>query len=197
MTTLEKLEELVYHGFGRSHQNLVMPDPMVRRSGQEADLMVKKGKEAEENPGEPLASLIKKLGLFTEFMVLPSVMDLFCQRSIELSDVASRMKAWRRGDAMEVDVVAAGPEIVIAIEAQSRMDLSGVEDFLERLPHFFEFFPRYSGLKLYGAVAGMSVDSNVPRFAYNQGLFVLAPCGENLQILNDKEFVPREFGKSD
>ena len=157
--------------------------------------MIKERKIAEEELRQQLAGLTKSLGLFAESMVLPSVTGLFGQRGLELLDVAARLRARRDGGTMEVDVLGAGPEVVIAIETKMRLRVEYVKDFIERLPHFFEFFPRYSGLKLYGAVAGMSVDSNVPRFAYNQGLFLLAPCGENMQILNDEEFVPREFGK--
>jgi hypothetical protein len=71
--------------------------------------------------------------------------------------------------------------------------LSDVKNFLKTLPDFFKFFPHFRRRKLYGAVAGMSVDENVARYAYKHGLFVLAPAGENMQILNDKKFVPRAF----
>ena len=53
------------------------------------------------------------------------------------------------------------------------------------------------GRKLCGAVAGMSVDESVARYAYKQGLFVLAPSGENMQLVNDEEFMPRTFGGPD
>jgi hypothetical protein len=46
---------------------------------------------------------------------------------------------------------------------------------------------------LYGGVAAMTVDQEVERFAYKQGLFVLTQTGDNVRIMNDKAFRPRSF----
>jgi len=184
-TTLEKLEELIYHGFKETAE---LQKETARRF-QETDQLFKDLKKQ-------MSGLTKSLGLFAESTVHPSVTELFRQRGLHLSDIASRLRAQRNGSMMEIDVLGAGPEVVVAIEVKLRLEVSDVKDFLKQLLHFFEFFPRYRGLKLYGAVAGMSIDKDVPRFAYNQGLFVLAPSGENMQILNDARFVPRAFSEA-
>ena len=41
-----------------------------------------------------------------------------------------------------------------------------------------------------GAVAGMVVPDDAARFAYRQGLFVLAQSGESVTIRNDANFQP-------
>jgi hypothetical protein len=46
---------------------------------------------------------------------------------------------------------------------------------------------------LLGAVAAMVIPSDVARYAYRQGLFVIAQSGEDLAILNDDKFKPRAW----
>ncbi|WP_242018203.1 hypothetical protein [Synechocystis sp. FACHB-383] len=50
--------------------------------------------------------------------------------------------------------------------------------------------PRYRDVKALGAVAAMVLSQEVVNHAYGKGLFVLAPSGETLVILNDANFQP-------
>jgi len=43
----------------------------------------------------------------------------------------------------------------------------------------------------YGAVAGIEIDEGVDRYAYKQGLFVIKPSGETVEIINDSGFEPK------
>jgi hypothetical protein len=61
------------------------------------------------------------------------------------------------------------------------------------LPSFFEYFEEFRGRTLFGAVAGMSIDQDVDRFAYRNGLFVFAQSGENVRLLNDEKFLPKAY----
>jgi len=135
MTTLEKIEELIY----RSAQEAAQRSREIDRRFQENERLLKeRAREFElerKEMREQLYGLTKTLGLFAESMVYPST-----------------------------------------------------------IPIFFEYFPRFSGLKLYGAVAGLSVEDSVARYAYKNGLFVLVPAGQLVQIWNDANFIPRTFG---
>ena len=44
-----------------------------------------------------------------------------------------------------------------------------------------------------GAVAAMVVPQDVARYAYRQGLFVMAESGDGVVILNNSNFVPRSW----
>lgn len=138
--------------------------------------------------------MIKMLVMFAESMVHPSTIPIFAERGLVLTEVSARISARRNGGTMEIDVLGAGPEAVVAIEAKSRLLTEDVKDYLKRLPKFFEYFPRFNGLTLYGAVAGLSVDPSAARYAYKNGLFVLEPAAYLVQIWNDESFIPRTFG---
>jgi hypothetical protein len=51
--------------------------------------------------------------------------------------------------------------------------------------------PRYGDVRAMGAVAAMVVPDEVARYAYRQGLFVLAQSGDSVVILNDGAFQPQ------
>jgi hypothetical protein len=53
--------------------------------------------------------------------------------------------------------------------------------------------PRYADVNAMGAVAGMVVPNSVARYAYRQGLFVLAQSGDSVVILNDDNFTPQRW----
>jgi hypothetical protein len=217
MTTLEKLEELIYRGFKettKSFQEAAQRFQETDRRFQETERLLKENaqRQREELRAElsarriesdkqlnelkkQLAGITSSLGLFAESTVQPSVIRLFGERGIKLTGIYPRLLERRNGDSMEVDIVGAGPDAVVVIEVKLRLELEDVKEFLQRLPRFFEFFSRFRGSKLYGAVAGMSVDDSMARYAYKRGLFVLAQSGDHMQILNDEKFVPRVFGE--
>jgi len=142
---------------------------------------------------EDLNGITDSLGLFARQSVKPAMIDLFQVRGITLKGTYLEAQRWLGGDTMAIDVLADGPEVVVAVEVMMRLKQKYVDGFLEKLPKFFDYFFRYRGLTLHGAVAGMSVDEQVARYAYKHGLFVLVPSGENIQIWNDEKFVPRAF----
>ena len=242
MTTLEKLEELIYKGFKETDlkfQEIAVQSKETDRKFQETDLKFQEmaaqsaalSKETDRKMQETdrefkeiarlqketdqlqketakqmketdkivkalskdVFGLSKSMGLFAEHSVKPAVPRLFAARGIELTELYSRASVRRNGGTMEVDVLGVGLQHVIAVEVKYRLRQEYVTDFLEELPRFFNFFSHYRGRILYGAVAGMSVDQEVDRYAYKNGLFVLAQSGENIHLWNDEKFIPHPY----
>ncbi len=168
MTTLEKLEELIYQGFKETDKKI---DRLAKQVGDITD----------------------SLGRFAESTVFPAVIPLFKKRGIQINQLWGRLPAVQNGREMELDVAGIGPECAVVIEVKLRLKQDHVEKFLQSLPQVFEYFPLLRRPVLYGGVAAMSIDKDVDRFAYKQGLFVLRQTGDNLHIWNDKAFKPRSF----
>lgn len=61
------------------------------------------------------------------------------------------------------------------------------------MSRFKRMMPRYADVRAMGAVAAMVVPQDVARYAYRQGLFVLAQSGETVAILNDGKFQPKAW----
>ncbi len=194
MTNLEKLEELIVRSEQERRQREQKAAEEAARRKQEFDQQVKEWDRRFEKHRQEYYGLTKTLGLFAESMVQPSVVPIFAERGLKLTEVSARISSRRNGGTMEIDVLGIGPEAIVAIEAKSRLLTEYVKDYLKRLPKFFDYFPRYNGLTLYGAVAGLSVDPSAARYAYKNGLFVLEPAAYLVQIWNDESFIPRTFG---
>lgn len=71
--------------------------------------------------------------------------------------------------------------------------MEDVRDHLYRMEHFRRFFPQYTDNRLIGAVAGMVIAEEADKFAYRQGLFVIAQAGEMVHLLNDEKFQPKHW----
>jgi hypothetical protein len=96
---------------------------------------------------------------------------------------------------MEIDLLLTNDQEAVVVEVKTTLRVEDVREFLEDLSEFTFFFPRYKGLKIYGAVAGIQIEEEADKFTYRQGLFVLACSGEGLvRILNRPEFDPKNFG---
>ena len=79
----------------------------------------------------------------------------------------------------------------VVVEVKSKLTQADVNDHLERLAKFKRLLPRYGDVRAMGAVAVMVVPPEVARYAYRQGLFVLAQTGDSVVILNDDRFQPK------
>ena len=96
---------------------------------------------------------------------------------------------------MEIDLLLENTTAAIAVEVKSQMTVEFISDFLDDLAQFHQFFPKYKGYQLYGAVAGLDISPDITRYAYRRGLFVLSVTGDDMvQLINDAEFTPHDFG---
>jgi len=130
-------------------------------------------------------------GRFVEDLVAPACERLFVERGIPVDQVSQRVRRRRQGDTLEIDVLVVNQGHVLAIEVKSSLSVADVTDFIADLERFRDFFPEYAHMRLYGAVAGLGIESGADRYAYRQGLFVLTQAGENVVMLNDTQFQPK------
>ena len=54
----------------------------------------------------------------------------------------------------------------------------------------------FDGKKIYGAVAYINVDEAIQAHADQQGLFVIRATDDAIGIVNEEEFVPRDFSST-
>ncbi|MBE9202521.1 DUF3782 domain-containing protein [Synechocystis salina LEGE 06099] len=132
-------------------------------------------------------------GRFVENMVAPACETLFQNRGIPVHRVSQRVRGRLGGDTLEIDVLVTNQDYVLAVEVKSRLSVQDVKDFIEDLQNFRQFFPEYDQKQLYGAVAGIDIENGADKYAYRQGLFILAQSGETVTILNGDQFQPKNW----
>jgi len=160
---------------------------------KETDREIKETRQTVDRVNESVAALTGKWGKFVEGLIVPAVERLFKERGIEVEKVSQRVRARKNGRSLEVDIMAIDGETAVLIEVKSTLKVADVEEHLQRLAEFKQFFPEYQDRRVYGAVAGIVIDEAADRYAYQKGLFVIGEKGETVKILNDEKFVPKVF----
>jgi hypothetical protein len=170
---------------------------LLREQSQETERQIQKTAQENRRVNQQVSKQIGELGgawgRFVEDLVAPACERLFLERGIPVDQVSQRVKRHRHGDTLEIDVLVVNQGHVLAVEVKSSLDVADVKQFIADLERFSVFFPEYAGMQLYGAVAGIGIESDADRYAYRQGLFVLAQSGDSVVILNDAHFQPKAW----
>ncbi len=165
----------------------------VARRQEETALQMKETDKKIERLSETVNALTGKWGRFVEGLVAPGAVRIFQQRGIEVKQSYTRSESQRNGESMELDVLVVNDEYAIAISVKSTLKVEDVDEHIDDLSRFREFFPAFADKKLMGAVAGIVIDEGADKYAYRKGLFIITQAGENIKILNDEKFKPKQW----
>ncbi len=163
------------------------------RKFQETDRRFQQTEKLLNTIGRQLGEQGNRLGDFVQAMVKPAVVRLLRERQLPVHQVLSNLLAFDDEGCplMEIDLLVVNSEVAVAVECKSYLGVDDVREHLERLARFKDCFGQYAGCRLLGAVAAMVLPDDVGRYAYRQGLFVLAQSGHGIAIRNDARFEPR------
>jgi hypothetical protein len=162
----------------------------TERRFQETDQLLKR---QNQQLNEQIGKLGNRLGEFVEWQVRPAVVRLFQDRGIDVHEFHDGVSVQRGEDGIEIDLLVVNTTDAVLVEVKSKLSQADVDEHLERLGKFKQMMPRYADVRAMGAVAAMVVPKDVGRYAYRQGLFVLAQSGDGVVILNDDQFQPQHW----
>jgi hypothetical protein len=135
-----------------------------------------------------------KFGDYTEALCRPSLAQALRER-FHMSEIAPRVLSFRNGDAIELDMLAhANHEIneVYVAEIKTHLRQDGIDQILEHLRVFPQFFPDHRG-KLYGILAALEAPPELQRKVIKEGLYLMLVSGEVLEMRVPVDFQPRAF----
>jgi hypothetical protein len=165
----------------------------TQRMSQETQRMSQETERRFQQLDKQIGKLGNRLGEFVEWQVRPAVVKLFQDRGIAVHEFHDGVSVQRGDEGIEIDLLVVNTTDAILVEVKSKLTQLDVDEHLERLSKFKRLMPRYRDVQAMGAVAGMVVPPAVTRYAYRQGLFVLAQSGDSVVILNDDKFQPRHW----
>jgi hypothetical protein len=143
--------------------------------------------------GERIGDLTGRWGAFVENQVAPACQTVFAAWGIPVHMVSQRVKKRLNGETLEIDVLVINQDHAVAVEVKSNFRVEDVNLFIEDLRSFRRFFPEYRERQVLGAIAAITFEGGVDRYAYQKGLFVLAQSGGNIGILNGQAFKPKNW----
>jgi len=166
----------------------------LREQGRETDRRLREESERTEEKIRELANLFTtQWGKLVEALVEPGAVNLFRERGIKVRRSARRIEVEdEQGRKIaEYDIFLENDEEVVIIEVKTTVKKEDVDEFLEKLREFKDLNPKYRDYRVYGAVAGITFEEGVDKYAYRRGLFVLKSEGGIIRIANDPDFKPR------
>jgi len=135
-------------------------------------------------------------GRMMEALVQPAVLQLFREWGINVHRTSRRVESQVNGQHMELDLVLENDVDVVVVEVKSLVRVQDVDDLVVDLTTLPTFFTRFAGRSVYGGIAGLEFAEGADRYAFRQGLFVLALSGEGMvKIRNGSNFRPKDFGQ--
>jgi len=185
--------QTIEKGFERVWQMFQETDKKFQETDRKFDRQIGELKELFKQTDKRIGDIAGKWGRFVEGMVTPGMTAMFESRGIRIESLYQRVKVRKNGDETEIDILGISEEYAVPVEVKSTLSPDDIKEFLDKLKEFRRFFPEYADRKIIGAVAGIVIESGADRFAYRQGLFVIAQKGENVTILNDSKFIPKKF----
>jgi hypothetical protein len=166
---------------------------LLKQKSQETEQQFRETDRKIREVNKQIGDLGGKWGRFVENMVAPACETLFLKRGIPVHQVSQRVKKRLDGQTLEIDVLVTNENHVLVVEVKSSLGVNDVKELKSDLNRFRQFFPEYAQKQLYGAVAGIEIEEGADRYAYRQGLFVLAQAGETVSILNNPDFEPKNW----
>jgi hypothetical protein len=145
-----------------------------------------------------IGDLGNKFGSFAEGMALPSMQKIL-EEEFGLSNFAPRYRLKKGGEIIEIDALAHANGTIntaIIVEIKSHLKGKDVEQVLNIMERFFDFFPEHKGKKVYGIVAYIDASEEGKRLALKKGLYLACIHDEIFELKTPLGFVPKNFAQN-
>jgi hypothetical protein len=132
-------------------------------------------------------------GKLVESLVEGDLVKLLNARGILVESVIQRRKGSKEGVNFEYDLIAVNTEEMVIVEVKTTLRPQDVDDFHKKLWKAKTFMPEYKHMRIYGAVAFITVHGSSDSMAEKLGFFAIRATGSSSSIINGENFKPKAF----
>jgi len=152
-----------------------------------------------------LGGLGNKFGSFTEGLAFES-MEKILRTTFHADTVARRVKSLRGREAQgfgaqEFDMIGERNGIhqeIYCVEIKSELNLKELEKSVKKFRQFFDLFPKYRDMKLYGIISAVDVRGAMAERVLHEGLYLATASDNNFKLVKPpRDFKPRAFIAAD
>ena len=136
-------------------------------------------------------NLANKLGTVVEDIVAPNIPTI-AKKYFKVEEIQRiMMNLYIRSESLkkekEFDLILVAKDLVILNETKTTVRQNYLEEFIQSLPEFFEFFPELKGRKLIPIFSSMSFTP--PQLAYltKHKIYAMSMSGDTMELLNFDE----------
>jgi hypothetical protein len=136
--------------------------------------------------------ITNKLGTFAEDMVAPNIKGIakryfgcedFDFFGVRVKKRHSKDKSKRR----EFDCIAVCEDMVILNETKANPKIEYINDFIDVLKEFYDYFPEYKDKKLIPIFASMYLGDDLVSYLTKNGIYAMAIKEDTMDLLNYEE----------
>ncbi len=165
------------------------------RSWAKTDEALQDLARAQERTDKLLGELGNCFGDFRERMALFSIREILLDQ-LGVDAVFADTSARRNGRSFQVDAVGlthGETGKVYLVEIRSRLREEGLQQILEDLKVFGDFFPVYRDRTRYGILVAVDVPDALEERVLAQGIYLAKGHGDLFELVQPGGFKPRDF----
>jgi mannitol-specific phosphotransferase system IIBC component len=177
----------------RTDATLLEMQRQAEKDRQQAERDRQQGEKDRKDFNKRLAELSDSMGTLVEDMVVPNARRIAAE--IFPSDPVVRMAQRLRqvhpsdpGRMIEIDLLVAGREHLMIVEAKRRISPEKIREFLDAVGSIPEFLPEYANHKLVPVIASVTIEPTVITFLNRQRVYGVAMGDETMQLVNAGQF---------
>jgi hypothetical protein len=142
-------------------------------------------KESKAEFNERLGNYINLFGDFTEYTLAPKLREKFLELGLDFpkANRNSSVKDKVNNIFLETDVMLENGDKAMMVEIKTQLTVERINKHIERLEKMRKYADLHGDKRTFlGAVAGVVVDDEAREYALKQGLYLIEPAGEELNI---------------
>ncbi|MDI6791647.1 MAG: hypothetical protein QME81_02095 [bacterium] len=177
----------------RTDEQLRKTDEEIRKTDEE----IRKTSEEIRKVNKSVAGISDGFGRMTEGFAIVSIEEVFKNLGIYINTTLPRAKRRKNGESLELDLLNLAKsegdkkELVIVAEVKTYLRTEDIDNLIQDILKFYEFFEEYRARELIGVIAFMNYAKGAKEYAEKNGFYLLS-CSEDLMKLANKEgFKPK------
>jgi len=162
---------------------------------KETDKQLKETSKQLKELGKQIGGLGNKFGSFTEGMAFPSMKKIL-REHFGMSAIVTNLWSKHNGRSLELDVLAysnGSHKIAYIVEVKSHLKEEGLQQMLDILRDFPEFFTDHADKQLYGILAAVNVPDNLRIKVLKSGIYLANIRDEHFELQVPEDFQARNF----
>lgn len=133
--------------------------------------------------------LANKMGTLVEDIVVPNIPriaeEYFHVNTLDLFAVRVRKrKTTDTSVVREFDIVAASEKYVLVNETKSTPKIDYINEFIEMLPQFKEYFPEYQDRTIIPIFSSLYLSDQIVQYLSKHNIYALGMSNETMDVLN-------------
>ena len=164
---------------------------------EETERIIKKNSRDLKEYNKRFGDFSNRFGEVVEYMIVPNLLKKFKKMGFVFitAHQNSTVEDWDHNLFLEVDVLLANSDKVMAVEIKTKPRIEHIDGHVERMEKLRRYADLHADRRKYlGAVAGVVMNKEIKNYVFKNGFYAIEPSGETFAITPPRGlYSPREW----